>query len=159
MNIFKREEKPNTPPIPQQRKNEVVDAVYEEGNDEEELETEEIRNEDNTEFKEEVKTKQPQKQFNPEEKAQLLLALEELVRGLCDIETQLKQQKIHWKSDKSMTGLMTLNELMTIASKLKYDIKNIGDKLMDDFDMTQEILNSKITEFASETKTYDFWLK
>jgi len=58
-----------------------------------------------------------------------------------------------------MTGLMTLNELMTIASKLKYDIKNIGDKLMDDFDMTQEILNSKIAEFSSELKTYDFWLK
>ena len=89
----------------------------------------------------------------------LLYQLSELVRELADAEEQLKQKRVYWKSDKSMTGLMTINEIITIAERLKFDIKKIGDILIEECGMEDDALNNKIKDFSGDIKTYDFWLK
>jgi len=89
----------------------------------------------------------------------LLFQLSELVRELADAEDQLKQKRIYWKSDKNMTGLMTLNEIITIAERLKYDIKKVGDLLINHCGIEDEALNNKIKDFSGDLMTYDFWLR
>ena len=115
---------------------------------------------DPEEIDKQIKGKETQKPLSFEdEKAIYLLELSHSVRKLADAEEQLKMKKIYWKSEINLTGIMTLNEIISIAENLKVQIKAQGDILIEKYEVADEILNNKIKEFAGNLKTYDFWLK
>ena len=171
MNIFKKEkksevkktyEKPITPYREEKKLDASTEAVFSE-KEEEEIKDDEIETEENFDDPELLDSHKPEEIKVPatfeEEKAMFLLDLSHSVRKLADAEEQLKTKRISWKSEGNLTGIMTLNEIISIAENLKIQIKTQGDILLDQYEMEDEVLNNKIKEFASDLKTYEFWLK
>ena len=87
----------------------------------------------------------------------ILLQFSSTVRRLNDAEQQLSQQRIWWKSETNMTGLMTVNEILDLSDGLKTQLKNLGNTLITHYSYEDAAVNDKINEISSGLKTYEYW--
>lgn len=157
MNIFKKQKEIS--PKEDKRLEESAETIHNEKNIEEPAEEIIMNEEDGDAFTSEPAEITGDAPKTTYDKSVLLFQLAELVREMADAEDQLKQKRIYWKSEKNMTGLMTINEIITIAERLKYEIKKVGDVLIEECGLEDDALNNKIKDFSGDLKTYEFWLR
>lgn len=122
--------------------------------------------EDEPEYEEEVEeiedsaipSDNPEQYQKPVNKQDIELQLELKLRKLADVETQLKTKRISIKNDSSLAGIMTENEMLSIASTLKYEINNIIDFMKANFTYEDKWFVDKFVEAEKGLKGYEYWV-
>ena len=100
----------------------------------------------------------PEQYQKPVNKQDIELQLELKLRKLADVETQLKTKRISIKNDSSLAGIMTENEMLSIASTLKYEINNIIDFMKANFTYEDKWFVDKFVEAEKGLKGYEYWV-
>ena len=122
--------------------------------------------EDEPEYEEEVEeiedsaipSDNPEQYQKPINKQDIELQLELKLRKLADIETQLKTKRIALKNDNSLSGVMTENEMLSIASTLKYEVNNMIDFMKANFTYEDKWFVDKFLEAEKGIKGYEYWV-
>lgn len=100
----------------------------------------------------------PEQYQKPINKQDIELQLELKLRKLADVETQLKTKRIAIKNDNSLSGVMTENEMLSIASTLKYEINTMIDFMKANFTYEDKWFVDKFLEAEKGLKSYEYWV-
>ena len=125
----------------------------EEMEEEPEYEEEEEEIEDST-----IPSDNPEQYQKPMNKQDIELQLELKLRKLTDVETQLKTKRIAIKNDNSLSGVMTENEMLSIALTLKYEINTMIDFMKTNFTYEDKWFVDKFLEVEKGLKGYEYWV-
>ena len=124
--------------------------------DEEEEEEEEEEDEDD-EDDTVIPTNEPEKYSQSLTKQKLELQLEIDVRKLADVERQLKIKRINLKNDEAMTGIMSEQEMLSLAAQLKLEITNLIDIMKEKFKYKDKWFLELFKKVELGLKDYEYW--
>ena len=153
----------NKKPIEKKKKKKKpVEEEEEVEEDEEEIDGEEEEEEEEEEDEEDeddsiLPTNEPEKYSQSITKQKLELQLEIDVRKLADVERQLKTRRINLKNDEAMTGIMSEQEMLSLAAQLKLEIVNIMDLMKERFKYKDKWFLELFKKVEKGLKDYEYW--
>jgi hypothetical protein len=84
--------------------------------------------------------------------------LELKIRKLADIEHQLITRKIAIKNPNSLTGVFSEQEMLSLATQLKFEIQQTIEYMTKNMGYKNEFFVEKFKEVEKGLKSYEYWI-